>query len=167
MPAQMTDDELIWKTFLREAWGPSPEGTRELFELESAIMLRPSADTLSKRFQEARAEGSQAFRMVQDLSSKFRNNGEDAARAWLASKEGSASSRIFGHLKIHFKNQSAYWRARNDPRNQPDTGSRVRTSLIDGQYHPNSLRRLAPAAGWSIYIDETGRVFEAIATIVI
>lgn len=155
----MTDRELIWKTFLCEAWGPSPERARDLTELETVVLQRPSAKTLFLQFKEAREQGAQAFNLAQHLSLIMREQGEHAAREWSASQAGSLPSRVVTHLNREFERQSSYRQAKNKPGNQTDPGSSVRTSLIDGQ-HPNALRRQKPAPFWEIYIDETGSVFD-------
>ena len=72
----MTDRDLIWKTFLYEAWGPSPERARDLTELESVVLQRPSARTLFLQFKEAREQGSQAFRLATSLLLMMRDSGE-------------------------------------------------------------------------------------------
>lgn len=160
--AQMTDRELIWRTFLCEAWGPSPERARDLTELETVVLQRASAKTLFLQFKEAREQGAQAFSLAQHLSLIMRDHGEHAAREWSASQAGSLPSRVVTHLNREFQIQSSYRQAKNRPGNRTDPGSSVRTSLIDGQ-HPNALRRQKPAPFWEIYIDETGSVFDETA----
>ena len=77
------DNDLIWNTFRCEVWGPSPERARGLAELETVILHRPAANILIRQFKEAREEGSQAFRLSQDLSLMLRDNREKSTREWL------------------------------------------------------------------------------------
>ena len=158
----MTDNDLIWNTFLRAAWGATPEHLRELREFEEeALNGRRPADVY-QRFVEARAVGEHAHRLAQALKQVFQDSGETAARNWIDEKTRSHDRRIGKNLNHELgkmiKRKQNYYRRRDEPQSR----SSVQTAVVEGQ-HRNSLRQQRPSTSWSIYIDETGSNFDEAA----
>ena len=157
----MKDNDPLWLAYLRESWGPTPERGRELQELEDRVRAEGAPGRIEKFFAN-RDRGRKAYRATQELEQEFRNSGEDAARQWFVeAKKSWLFDRDIQHsLELKLKdliNRVQYLRNRNSQSKQRST---VRTTLRDGR-HPNCLRTLQPANVWTIYIDETGKEFDA------
>lgn len=158
----MTDNDLIWTTFLRAAWGPTPEHLRELKEFEEDALNGRRPVGVYLKVVEARAIGEQAYEIAQELKKVFQDRGETAARNWIGERTRSLDRRIGKNLKHELgkmtKRQQIYHRRRDEPQDK----SSVRTSVVEGQ-HRNSLRQQRSSTDWSIYIDETGSNFDEAA----
>lgn len=156
----MANDDPLWKAYLWESWGPSPERQRQLQDLEDKIRAegRPGdADA----FRAERAKGVEAYKAALEMGQVFNTGGEDAARQWLTQARGSwlNDRQIYKSLDIALTKRVERQQTLRNRNSQP---SKVRTTLVDGR-HPNCLRALQPAASWTIYIDETGAEFDGTA----
>lgn len=161
-PRHMNDGQLIARVFLLSAWGSKPEFEREIADIErEACEGADRPDYLSQQIQKARRNGAQACALTQELESVLQQDGPDAAQQWMGKTTATVHEKIREHLHIQLKRQLERRQALQKRQTQTSQQykSGVSVSLIDG-HHPNSLRHLPPAADWSIYIDETGQIFD-------
>lgn len=161
----MTDKDLVRKTFLRAAWGPTPENLRELREFEEEVLGGRRAANLHQKFIEARANGEQAHTLSKELERVFRRDGETVARNWIKDRTTSLDASIHKHLDLSLdgpKGLIVRERTLTARRQQAQYKSKVETALVDGE-HPNSLRGQKPSINWNIFIDETGSIFDETA----
>lgn len=161
----MTDKDLVWNTFLRAAWGPTPENLRELREFEEETLGAHRTANLHQKFTEARANGEQSHTLAKELELVFRRDGETVARNWIKDRTTSLDASIYKHLDLSLggpKGLIVRERTLTDRRQQGQYKSKVKTALVEGE-HPNSLRGQKSSINWNIFIDETGSVFDETA----
>jgi hypothetical protein len=157
--SQWTDDDLIEWSFLYAAWGYD-QYRRFLQEYEEEALKRST--TLVKAVREAREYGQRAAELDTELMQRLKQGEAEAVLTeWIATVCQGLYWRVPRHLKSSLKKGLKGKRTRqerfDDNRTHECTLEPV--ELVDG-LHPNSLRHLAPATDWSVYIDESGLLFD-------
>ena len=154
-----SDDWLIRRAFLLSAWGPSPDSSSELKDIEQEVRSARRDGGLVAEVNSAKAAGEMAYALAADLAHVVRSEGETRARAWINDRTSLVDPRIEGHLLDKLKKAIRRREIDDLRREQARQSSNVHVTLVDGR-HPNSLRLQEPSTDWNIYIDETGRIFD-------
>lgn len=161
-PKPLTDAQLQSETFKLAAWGPSPERLRQLDDLAEQALQPGRPAWLHGQLQAVRRNGEKAYALGQELDAIFKDQGAQAAQAWMGTTSRGLHERMATHLRITLdkliKRQHELAQRQSAAQAQ-QYKSNVAVQMHDGQ-HPNSLHRQAPATHWRIYIDETGSVFD-------
>ncbi len=161
-PAIKSDSKLIQDTFLRAAWGPTPEHIRELERLEQEALQTGRPRCLHKQFESAKRDGEKAYKLGQKLRKVLNTEGLTAAEQWIDRESEGQHKNIAKHLKIVLDKARKYQQEKQQQlavSRKQHYKSNIGTQLRAGQ-HPNSLRHQQPASHWRIYIDETGQIFD-------
>lgn len=161
--SEWSDKELISHSFRYTAWGPDkPEYMRLVQEYEEEAWKRTHRDgSLPKALRKARENGLKAAELTVELQDRLKQGeSEPVLAAWIDATCQGLHPRVGTHLHITLRKNLE--RNRTSKKKYEENRTLECTlepvELVDGQ-HPNSLRHLAPAADWSVYIDETGTLF--------
>ena len=159
--AHMTDGALIYEAFKLCAWGSDkPERQRQLEDIEQEVLTGTNRSAeLHSRFRKACHRGEKACQLTKQLEQVLNQHGLEHAQQWLEHQTAQLPEKIRSHLQHQLKKQKKRHQSWQQRKAQAQYKSSVSVSLADGR-HPNSLHNLPLASSWSIYIDETGQLFD-------
>ncbi|KIN78169.1 hypothetical protein [Sulfitobacter mediterraneus] len=164
MAKNKTTRDQLWIAFRNSAWGKTTENDRELRELRNAVDKGILGQGTGQKVLEAMETGKQAFELGSQLGNIFKQRGKNESERWLESVEQqSPDKKIMRHLNKKLADLIDYQNLQRARRPRGSQTSNVRAQLVDGG-HPNDLRRQNPALNWTIYIDESGRIFDESAS---
>src|SRR5690554_1271776 len=148
------------------------QNNQDIAEQKASLKLEEIANkvqgnpVLMEKFEKTCRQGRHAVKLTDVLDKKIKTGEpKESISAWLENIEKSQSERISKHLKIQLDKDNKYRQSKreNHQANKSFQITLPYAQLIDG-LHPQSIRAMQPANEWDIYIDETGRVFEANAS---
>lgn len=152
-------DQLLHKVFLRYAWGADDKP--ELRNEAGRFISQAQEMGLYERIHEVVHNGREAYRLGQYLESLLNSRGLDVTRDWL-----ELQSALHANIQTHLKKTLESWLKRQEQLKErkasPVYCSSI-TPVVFSDRHPNSLRHLSPASDWTVYIDETGQMFDETA----
>lgn len=150
--------KLVWDTFTAFIWNKtSPEDLYQKY-LRQASDIGPYAE---QKVEDAARDGRQAVKLQKILVNKYAlGENEKEIAAWIDKESGSQSSRVIKALRKNLSDKSNFSKAKNALRTKDQNFNiTLPYTVIEGNFHPQSLRSLSPSRYWEIYIDETGKEF--------
>lgn len=155
-----SQSNLPHQIFLRYAWGA--EEKVELQNEADRFIGQAEIQGLASAVEVAVQQGREAYRYGKQLDELLNTQGSPSAIDWLEALQVKLDRKILVHLNKRVEK----WQLRQDQLKARAANPVFYSGISPvkfSEHHPNSLRHLTPSNDWTVYIDETGQVFDETA----